>query len=76
MSSIAGTVRNGIIIGNNRFAIVVGSRDERAVKNGAIRKHRRIYSGRLEVIVPIARVVRNGIIAFNNHVAFVVGSPY
>ena len=36
----------------------------------------RAYSGRLAVVVPIARAVRNGIIAFNNGLASAVGSRY
>ena len=43
LSSIAGAVRNGIIILNNRLAIVVGFRDKRAVRNGTTRKHRHIF---------------------------------
>ena len=55
---------------------MVGAPDERVVRNRAIRKHRHIHSGRLTVIVPIARAVRNGIISFNNRLASVVGSRY
>ena len=60
----------------NRLASVVGSRYDRAVRNGTTRQHAQMV-GRLVVIIlfsPIAGAVRNGIIILDNHLAIVVGS--